>query len=140
MTDHLLLPELLRRECRSYLQYIRESYPWAKGKEEDLRGKVLALAEAENQALSGLARSMQKQRIMLPYMGAFPTAFTTSNFLAISYLLPKLTAQQRQAIGVLERDLPMIADARLREQFQTYLDLKRRHLVELEGLAKPLAA
>jgi len=134
MTDAVLLPEILRRECRSYLQYIRESFPWAKGKDVELLAKVLALTEAENQTLAELARQIQKRHITLPYLGAYPTDFTTSNFLAISFLLPRLAAQQRQAIAELERDLPFIQDAGLKEKFQAYLELKRGHLKEVEAL------
>jgi hypothetical protein len=135
MTDAILLPEILRRECRSYLQYIRESYPWANGKGEELRTKVLALTEAENEALANLARAMQKRHITLPYLGAYPTSFTTSNFLDINFLLPRLVTNQRQFIAELERDLRFIHDAGMKEQFQAYLELKRRHLQELETLA-----
>jgi hypothetical protein len=135
MTDGLLLPEVLRRECRSYLQYIRESFPWAKGKDEALRTKVISLAEAENQALGNLARALQKRRITLPYLGAFSPSFTTSNFLAVSYVVPRLAAAQREAVAELERDLPHIQDAEMRAQFEAYRDRKRAHLVELENLA-----
>ena len=135
MTDGMLLPEVLRRECRSYLQYIRESFPWAKGKDEALRTKVISLAEAENQALGNLARALQKRRITLPYLGAFSPSFTTSNFLAVSYVVPRLAAAQREAVAELERDLPHIQDAEMRAQFEAYRDRKRAHLVELENLA-----
>lgn len=135
MNDGILLPELLRRECRSYLQYIRESYPWARGKDEALRAKVLALAEAENQALATLARAVQKRHITLPYLGAFSPSYTNSNFLAVSYLVPRLAAAQREAIADLERDIPFIHDADFRTQFEAYKELKRAHLQELESLA-----
>ena len=135
MTDGMLLPEVLRRECRSYLQYIRESFPWAKGKDEHLRTKVLSLAESENQALGDLARALQKRHITLPYLGAFSPSFTSSNFLAVSYVVPRLAASQHQAIAELERDLPHVQDAGLRAQFEAYRDLKRAHLAELENLA-----
>jgi hypothetical protein len=134
MTDGMLLPEVLRRECRSYLQYIRESFPWAKGKDEALRAKVLALADEENLALGNLARAMLKQHITLPYLGAFTPSFTTSNFLAVSYVVPRLAAVQRQTIAELERDLPHMQDPELRQQFEAYRDLKRAHLQEFENL------
>jgi hypothetical protein len=137
MTDGLLLPEMLRRECRSYLQYIRESFPWAKGKDEVLRAKVLSLAESENQALGNLARAMQKRHITLPYLGAFSPSFTNSNFLAVSYVVPRLATAQRQAIADLERDLQHIQDAELRALFESYRDRKHAHLQELENLAGP---
>ena len=135
MTDGMLLPEVLRRECRSYLQYIRESYPWAKGKDEHLRAKVLSLAESEYQALSDLARALQKRHITLPYLGAFSPSFTSSNFLAVSYVVPRLAGAQRQAIAELERDLKHIQNAELRALFEVYCDLKRANLQEFENLA-----
>ena len=135
MNDGMLLPEILRRECRSYLQYIRESYPWAKGKDETLRAKVMTLAEAENQALAALARAMQKRRITLPYLGAFSPSYTSSNFLAVSYLVPRLAAAQRQAIAELDQNMTLIYDADLRAQFESYKELKLAHLQELQDLA-----
>jgi hypothetical protein len=140
MIDGMLLPEILRRECRSYLQYIRESFPWANGADQALRAKLLGLAEAENLALGGLARAMQKRHITLPHLGAFSPSFTTSNFLAVSYLVPRLAAAQRKAIVELERDLPLIHDADSRAQFEGYRNLKRVHLQELESLAGPAKA
>jgi hypothetical protein len=141
MGDATLLPELLRHESRSYLQYIRESFPWAKGKDEELRAQVLALAEAERQGIAGLACEMQKRRITLPYLGAFPTSFTTSNFISLSFLLPRLVAEQRKAVAEVERDLAKVADAELRARLESYRDLKRKHVQELESLAgQPQAA
>src|SRR5439155_293439 len=83
----MIVPELLRREDRSFLQYIRESYPWAKGKSEGVRETVMRVANAEDEFQARLARLMQKRLMPMPAQNAFPTAFTNFNFLAVSYLL-----------------------------------------------------
>src|SRR5262249_6113091 len=63
MTDQIL-PELLRRESRSFLQYVHESYPWAKGQSEvALRDTILRMADAEAAQTAKLGRMLQRRHI-----------------------------------------------------------------------------
>jgi len=141
MSDAILLPELMRRESRTFLQYARESYPWAhSGKDAELRARLMAMADEENAAIALLGRQLQRRHITLPFLGAFPSSFTNSNFLSISFLVPKLAAAQRQDIGELVKQVPAIAEADLRAQVESYCDLKKRHLQELEALVPNLQA
>jgi hypothetical protein len=105
MTDQELLPMLVRRESRSLLQYVRESYPWSQTKDHDARDKVLAAAETEGQLLAQLGRLLQKRHIPMPGLGAFPTSFTNMNYVSLSFLMPRLVAAQRQSLHDLENDL-----------------------------------
>ncbi len=141
MSDATVLPELIRRESRSFLQYVRESYPWAHaGKDEQLRARLLAMAEEENAEMLRLGRLLQKRRITPPFLGAFPSSFTNSNFLDVSFLVPKLAGAQRQDVAVLEREVSAVADPELRAQLDGYVAMKRNHLQELEALGSPTQA
>lgn len=141
MSDAAALSEILRRESRSYLQYVRESSPWAKGKDEAVRESVLTMAMNENAALQDLGRTMQKHHIALPALGGFPASFTTSNFIDVGFLIPKLIAAQKQAIAALEVNLAAVQDADFRNRLQTFHELKSKHLQELEAQrAAPQAA
>ncbi len=78
MTDEVLLPELVRRESRSFLQYVRESYPWAKGPSETmLRESILRMADAEAEHSARLGRLLQKRHIPLPGLGASTATSST---------------------------------------------------------------
>jgi hypothetical protein len=134
MSDATLVPELLRRESRSYLQYAREAFPWAKGKDDQPRARIAAFGEAESAEIARLGRLLQRRHISLPFLGAFPTSFTTSNFVSAAHMVPRLIADQKQKLADLERDLAGIADAELRQQIEVYRDVKRKHLHELESL------
>ena len=135
MTDETVLPELVRRESRSFLQYVRESFPWAAGKDEPVRAALLRMAEAEGAYAGKIGRLMQKRHIPMPGLGAYPSSFTNSNFLAVRSLVPKLLAGERQSLTDLERDLFRVTDGEARTVLDSFRELKRQHLSELEALA-----
>ena len=135
MTDGLL-PELVRRESRTFLQYTRESYPWARGPgETQLRESIFRMADAEAEQVTRLGRMLQKRHIPLPGLGAYPSVFTNFNFLDTQSLVPKLLAAQRRSLTELERDLAAVTDDEFRATLESYRDLKRRHLDELDSLS-----
>jgi hypothetical protein len=72
---------------------------------------------------------------MPPYIGSYPSSFTSYGFVSMDFLVPRLVEEQRGEIAALERDLVGITDAEARAQAQQVLDLKRRHLPELEKMA-----
>lgn len=140
MSDSIVVPDILRRESRTFLQYIREAFPWAKAKDDATRLAVLSAAQADAEAVTRLGHLMQKKHLPMPALGAFPTAFTESNFVAVSFLVPKLIAKQRQAIDELAGRVPSVDDADIRELLEGLLAQKRRHLSDLETLVGPQAA
>jgi len=141
MTDAAVLSEVLRRESRSYLQYVRESYPWAMGRDETKRESVLTIALEENAAMQEIARAMQKRHMPLPSLGGFPASFTTSNFIAVGFLVPKLIAAQKQGISALEASLASVQDVELKNRLHHFLEMKTKHLHDLEALGStPQAA
>jgi hypothetical protein len=129
------LQELLRRESRSFLQYVRDSFPWTTSEEKAALAQLQTLIEEERSATTALAKFLARQRIPLPYLGSYPVAFTTLNFISLDHLLPMLADTERRAIADLESDLASFPDAECRHEVQKILDLKRQHLKTLEALA-----
>jgi hypothetical protein len=140
VSDQMQLSQLLHRESRSFLQYVRESFPWAGVKSESARVAVQRMADAEAAALAKLARLTLKKHLTLPTLGDFPISFTESNYVSVSYLIPKLASIERKALADLERDLISIGDPDLRVGVESLLDLKRANLAELERLIPEKAA
>ena len=134
MSDAITLPALLRRESRSLLQYVRESFPWSQVKDRDTSARVLSAGVTEGGILMQLGRLLQKRRIVMPALGAYPSSFTSVNYVALSYLIPRLVAAQRLLLADLERDLHNVQDDEIRALLDAFRELKRRHLAELESL------
>jgi len=129
-----VLPELMRRESRSFLLYIREAFPWADGKHAAVRNAIVRMGDEEAEKMAAIGRLLQKRHIALPGLGSFPTSFTNYNFLDAASLAPKLVAAERQSLADLDRDLSHITDDELRGAFEAYRDLKSKHLGELESI------
>lgn len=130
-----LLQDILRRECRSVLSYVAEAYPWTNSTEEKALTDLQTIIAAEREATTCLGRFLVRRRIPLPYLPSYPASFTTINFLALDFLLPRLIEHQRQSIADLERDLAALKDPAARAEVEKLLALKRRHLPQLEELA-----
>jgi hypothetical protein len=130
-----VLQDLLRRESRSVLIYVAEAYPWTTWAEEKTLADLQRLIAAEREAVACLGRFLVRCRIPLPYLPPYPAHFTTINFLALDYLLPRLIEQERRSIADLERDLAAIKDPAAHAEVEKLLALKRRHLPRLEELA-----
>lgn len=129
-----LLQDVLRRESRSVLMYVDEAYPWTTVAEEKSLTDLRQIISAEREALTALGRFLLRQHIPLPYLPTFPSSFTTINFLALDYVLPRLIDYERRAIAELERDLPALKDSAAHAEVEKLLALKRRHLPQLEAL------
>lgn len=129
------LQDILRRESRSFLQYIRDSFPWTTSDETKALAMVQALIEEERSDIAAFAKFLVRHRIALPYLGPYPVAYTTQNFVSLDHLLPMLVSSQRQAIANLEEDRTPFMDPDSRQEIQKLLDMKRQHLKTLEALA-----
>lgn len=131
----MVLQDILRRESRSVLIYVAEAYPWTTRAEEKTLAELQQLIAAERAAVVCLGRFLVRQRIPLPYLPSFPSHFTTINFLALDFLLPRLIEHERCSIAALERDLAALKDPAAHAEVEKFLALKRRHLPRLEELA-----
>ena len=130
-----LLQDILRRESRSVLLYVDEAFPWTTLTEEKSWTTLRQLIAEERQAVTALGQFLVRQRVPLPFLPSFPVQFTTINFLAFDYVLPRLLDSERQSIAALERDLPALKNPAAHAEVEKLLALKRRHLPQLEALA-----
>jgi rubrerythrin len=130
-----ILQDVLRREGRSLLQYVSEAFPWATAEERAALAALQKLIDEERRAAAELGRFLTRRRVALPYLGAYPMEFTTTNYVSLDHLLPLLIGQQKKAVARLEQDLAALADADARTQLERLLTMKRQHLKELESLA-----
>jgi hypothetical protein len=131
---YLRLQDIIRREGRSFLQYTGESFPWTTAPEQEIVAKLQELTREEKDAVTALARYLAKNRLTPPYLGAFPSYFTSYNFLALRRLLPMLIEHQQQAIAQLQGDVSAL-HGETRQQIERLLEMKKRHLKELEALS-----
>jgi hypothetical protein len=129
-----LLQDVLRRESRSLLQYVSESYPWTKPEGHAACAAVNAIAQTEAAAVARLGRWLAKQRVPVGFPGAYPTHFTTTNFVALRYLLPRLADDQRQRIAGVEKVRASLLAGEAREQLDLLLAVMKDHLKQLEAL------
>jgi hypothetical protein len=130
-----ILQNLVRRESRSALQYVSESFPWITADEREALAQFQRLAEEERETVAGIGRFLARVRAVLPYLGTYPESFTSINFVALEHLLPVLVKAERQSLADTERELMALSDADARTLVDNVVAMKRRHLQVLETMA-----
>lgn len=130
-----LLQNLIRRESRSLLQYVHESYPWTTPAAQSVLAQVEQMVAERRSALAALARMLTKRHVPPPFLGPYPMNFTNVNFVTLDYLLPLLVAQEQRNLAALEKDLERIGDAEIHAEVQGMVEMNRRHLHELTEMA-----
>ena len=96
--------------------------------------KLNRLADEELAALEALAHWMESKNISVPYLGAFPTRFSSFNFVDIRKLLKPLSTEQRKELANLEADAKALPDGDAKKQVEVLVELNRKHLAEMEAL------
>jgi hypothetical protein len=137
-----LLQDMVRREGRSLLQYVNESYPWTTAKNHHGLSVLQDMAKEEQEAAAGIVRLLAKNRLRPPYLGAYPMSFTNINFMSLDFLVPYLIDFEQRRIAQLEKDLPLVSDDETKQLLKSILEMKQRHLQALSGLVdkeKPAA-
>jgi hypothetical protein len=129
-----LLQDVIRREGRSFLQYSGESFPWTTAKEQETMGKLKCLVSEEREGAAALSRFLVKHRLTPPYLGPYPSYFTSYNYLSLDKLLPLLIVHQLKSIEALTSDLAQLKDGESRPPVQQALAMKKRHLKALEDI------
>ena len=130
-----VLQQVVQRESRSLLQYLREAFPWTTAQNRNVWEQLQRFIDEERQGVGALVQFLISRLHTFPYLGSYPSSFTNINFVAIEHLLPLVVEDARRSVAALERELAQIPDAEARGQVQTYLEMKRRHLPSLESLA-----
>jgi hypothetical protein len=137
-----LLSDLVRKEGRSLLQYISESFPWTTAKNHQALPVLFDMVKEEQEGTAAIVRLLLKNRLRPPYLGAYPMSFTTINYMALDFLLPYLVDFERRRCAELGKDLAVLSDEDARELVKSLLDMKERHLaglINLLGKEKPAA-
>jgi hypothetical protein len=129
------LVDVYRRELLSFLQYVNQASPYAGAKDRQFLERVRELARLEGTELERFAGWLDRNHIAPPYVGAFPTAFTNYNFVALRKLLPEIIADERRGISALERDASAFPAGDARVWVETLAATKRLHVNELERLS-----
>jgi rubrerythrin len=130
-----VLQEIVRRESRSLLQYIHDSFPWTPNGERAELSRIRQFAEEQRKGAAELSRWLAKRRHNVPYLGSYPSGFTTINYVALHYVVPKLIADEKQGLAQLEQDLASVTDPEARAIVEKIAVSKRAHLQALEAFA-----
>ena len=136
-----LLQDIVRRESRSVLTYVGDAYPWTTARDSRAVDALRKLIAAEAGAVAELGRFLFRRHMPVVSLGSYPSSYTSMNFVALEYLLPRLIDYERRSTAQLERDLAAVRDPEARAEVEKLLAVKRRNLPDLEGLAarKPKA-
>jgi hypothetical protein len=139
------LDRVYRREALSFLQYVRQTTPYAGPADRPLAGRLREMAATEADALERFADWLEDWHMTRPQPGAFPSAFTNYNFVAVRKLLPGIVTDHARALAELERDLATLPPGGVRDQVEGLAAMKRMHLTELEkvgqnGQVRPTSA
>jgi hypothetical protein len=137
-----LLQEQVRKEGRSLLQYVSESFPWTTHKNHQVLPILFNMAKEEQEGAAAIVKWLLKNRARPPYLGAYPMSFTTINYMSLDFLLPYLIDFEKRRCAELEQDLAFISDDEAKHLLHTLLEMKQRHLATLTGLTavdKPAA-
>jgi hypothetical protein len=130
-----LLQDIVGRESRSVLRYVHDAYPWATAAEEGLLATLRGIIAQEARAVAVLGQYLIRRHLPPPLPGSYPSSFTTINFLALDYLLPRLVDAEAQSLAELERDLRAVADQGAHAEVEKLVQVKRRNAQKLEELA-----
>jgi rubrerythrin len=131
---YALLQDIIRREARSLLHYVAESYPWTAADEQADLDQLRQIIEEEQAAIGDLVQLLSRLHLAPPYLGTYPSHFTTINFVSLDHLTPQLVDFERETITALEKELPQVSDSEAQEEIRRLLDMKRRHLKALEQM------
>ncbi|MBI3407044.1 MAG: hypothetical protein HY040_01645 [Planctomycetes bacterium] len=129
-----ILQDLVRKEGRSLLQYVGESFPWTTAKNHDALPVLFQMVKEEQDGAAAIVRLLMKRKVRPPYLGAYPMSYTTINYISLDHLLPYLVDFEKRRIAELERELPLLDDVEARATVLSLLDTKRRHLQNLSEI------
>src|SRR5437588_3885407 len=121
-----LLQELVRKEGRSLLQYVSESFPWTTHQNAHALAILLDMAQEEQRGAGAIVKLLLKNRVRPPYLGAYPMSFTTINYMSLDFLVPYLIDFEKRRIAELEKDLAGVTEAEPKELLNSILEMKQR--------------
>lgn len=129
-----LLQELVRRESLSLLSYVGDAFPWTASGGDVALAQLRQVVDGHKKAVADLLKALTHKRLAPPFIGSFPSGFTSINFLAFSYVVPRLIDSERKSLALLEAEVPLVTDPDLRAAVEQFLAAKRDHLSRLEAM------
>lgn len=87
------LERLLVLAGRSLLQYVREAWPWTDPSRDDERRALLTLAGRQQGHVAALAELLVRRTPDVDF-GTFPVEYTDLHYVALEFLLDRLTAEE----------------------------------------------
>jgi hypothetical protein len=140
MTGSLpILQRLFRQECRSFAQYIGESWPWMQSADcaaQDLVRSILA----DERRWAGQIADLIIARRGQPTMGNYPDAFIHSSlhYLAMDYLLQRLADYLQPTVATLRLELIAVSDdTPVRQLIEQMIERKSGQIEAIRKLARP---
>jgi rubrerythrin len=128
------LAEMVRRESRTLLQYVGDSYPWITPDEQNVLAQIRSMIQEERQGVAELMGLILRNRLTPPYIDSYPVAFTSLSFVSLEHLIPLLTANEEKDLIRLERELGELTDSEAKELVKKIVETKNRHLESLRIL------
>jgi len=132
-----VLEEIVRRESRSLLSYVGDAYPWATAAGELALARLREIVRANGEAVTALGTYLTRNKARMPFLGAYPSNFTSWNFIALAYLIPRLVTTEELLLRALEADVAALRAGEARAQAEKLLAVKRQNLEALRGLTPP---
>jgi hypothetical protein len=132
---HLIERQIIR-DGRSLLQYVGDAFPYAPHLAEPGVHRLTALAKEQQTAVGRLIRFLQRHHATPPWLGSFPSEFTSANFVALAHLLPALQKDEQRGIAELERSLATLPAGEVHDLLADYLQMKRRALETLNDICR----
>lgn len=129
-----VLQEIVRRESRSLLSYVADAYPWATAAAEPALSRLREVVRSSGEAVTALGTYLARNRARMPFLGSYPSGFTSWNFIALSYLMPRLVTTEEQLLQALESDVARLPAGEARAEADKLLAVKRQNLAALRGL------
>jgi len=129
------LSDIVRRESRTLLQYVGDSYPWITPQEQDVLAQIRTMIEEERQGVADLMRLILRERQSPPYIDSYPASFTSLSFVSLDHLIPLLAANEEEDLNRLERELGALGDPEAKELVKKIVETKRCHFETLQSLA-----
>ncbi len=129
-----VIQEMIRREGRSFLQYVGDTFPWVAAEDRAAFGQLQQMIAEQRRGIGDLMRFLGRQRADVPYLGSYPQSFTSWNFVSVKALVPRLVADVRRGIDALTQDTARISDPEALTLVESYLTMKRKHLQTLEAM------
>ena len=130
-----LIADIIRRESRSLLQYVGESYPTVTPDQEDTWSQIRKMIDEQLQGVADLMRLLQRRHQPPPYVGSYPASFTSLSFVTLDHLIRLLVTHEGEDLRRLEQEIGVVADPEADELVQNIIETKRRHLETLRLLA-----